>query len=319
MIKKKPDTCGLPCVRPMLSEADKSKLIHGNKNYVLQEKYDGTRGLLYIEGGKVSRLVSRYCTNDLLLNFPEILKEAQHIRSPDVILDGEITFFNKKDNPFFLTATATHALKKKYRVKYMVFDVLKYNGKRTCGMPLTERLELLKNIVPEYLNHIKVVPTYTNPNEYKKIYNKIVRRKGEGVMLKLNDSKYVPNSREFWVKVKKEQTEDCIVCGITYGLGRRKKRFGALILGQYHNGTLRYVGNVGAGFTDAAVNDFYKVIMSMPNSSNPFTKNVYNVQKWVRPEIVVEVKCMERTDDGMMRLPIFLRIRNDKLAKECRY
>ena len=201
----------------------------------------------------------------------------------------------------------------------MVFDIIEYNGKRTTHMPLTKRLELLNSIIPANLKHIKLIKTYSDPSKYPSIYNKIVKRKGEGVMLKEKISKYVPGSREHWVKVKKEQTEDCVICGITEGLGRRKKTFGALILGQYHNGVFRYVGNVGAGLSDAMLKEFLRTFASMPASDNPFGTKVYHVKKWIKPKYVVEVKCMERTDYGMLRLPVFLKVRNDKQPIDCKF
>lgn len=318
MTKKKPPVCSR-CFPPMLADAQKNKLADKNKRYVLQEKFDGTRGILHIINGHAVGLISRYCETNFLKNFPEILADSAHIRSKNCILDGEITFFDQNDNPFFLTAAATPATKKKYTVKYVVFDVLEIDGKKIVGLPLMSRLELLKKLIPASLKHIKVIRTYENPMQYQKIYNEIVARKGEGVMLKQKTSKYVPGSRKHWVKVKKEQTEDCIICGITEGLGRRKKVFGALILGQYHDGRLMYVGNVGAGLSDEVIESFYNTFMKMPDAVNPFGTDIRHVKKWIQPHYVVEVKCLERNDSGMLRLPVFLRVRGDKHPKDCRF
>jgi len=308
------------CIRPMLADAQKNKLYTHNKTYVLQEKFDGTRGMLYKVGDKVTGLISRYCDADFTINFPEIVKDAKSIKANQCVLDGEITFFDERKNPFFLTAAATPSTKKHYTVRYMVFDIIEYDGQRVTNLPLTMRLELLKKIIPPSLKHIKVIKTYTDPKKYLSIYKGIVKRKGEGVMLKKKDSKYVPGSREDWVKVKKEQTEDCVVAGITHGLGRRKKTFGALILGQYDKtGKLIYVGNVGAGLSDAMLREFLKTIHAMPEAPNPFGVRVNYVKKFVKPCIVVEVKAMERTDYGRLRLPVFLRVRSDKESQDCKF
>jgi ATP-dependent DNA ligase len=308
------------CIRPMLADAQKNKLYAHNKQYVLQEKYDGTRGMLYKVGDKVTGLISRYCDTDFTINFPEIVKDAKYIKAKQCVLDGEITFFDDKMNPFFLTATAVPSTKKKFNVRYMVFDIIEYDGERVTNLPLTMRMELLKKIIPPSLKHIKVIKTYTDPKKYPSIYKAIVKRKGEGVMLKKKDSKYIPGSREEWVKVKKEQTEDCIVCGITHGLGRRKKTFGALILGQYDKtGKLIYVGNVGAGLSDAMLKEFLKTITAMPEAQNPFGVRINYVKKFIKPCIVIEVKAMERTSYGRLRLPVFLRVRNDKSPEGCTF
>jgi ATP-dependent DNA ligase len=302
----------------MLADDKKHKLYAKSNQYVLQEKYDGTRGMLYKVGDKVTGFISRYCDTDFTINFPEIVKEAKFIKANQCVLDGEITFFDSNKNPFFLTAGAVPSTKKKFLVRYMVFDIIEYDGQRVTNLPLTMRLELLKKIIPPSLKHIKVIKTYTDPKKFPTIYKTIVKRKGEGVMLKKKDSKYIPGSRDEWVKVKKEQSEDCVVAGITHGLGRRKKTFGALILGQYDKtGKLIYVGNVGAGLSDAMLKEFLKTINAMPEAPNPFGVKVNYVKKFVKPSLIVEVKAMERTSYGRLRLPVFLRVRNDKEPQDC--
>jgi len=308
------------CIRPMLADAQKDKLYTHSKQYVLQEKFDGTRGMLYKVGDKVTGLISRYCDTDFTINFPEIVKDAKSIKAKQCVLDGEITFFDDNMNPFFLTATAIPSTKRKFSVRYMVFDIIEYDGQRVTNLPLSMRLELLTKIIPPSLKHIKVIRTYTNSKKFASIYKAIVKRKGEGVMLKKKDSKYVPGSREEWIKVKKEQTEDCVVCGITHGLGRRKKTFGALLLGQYDKtGKLVYVGNVGAGLSDAMLKEFLQTINAMPEAQNPFGVKVNYVKKFIKPVLVVEVKAMERTSYGRLRLPVFLRVRNDKSPEDCKF
>jgi ATP-dependent DNA ligase len=318
-VKKKTPVV-IRCIRPMLADAQKDKLYTHNTQYVLQEKYDGTRGMLYKVGDKVTGLISRYCDTDFTINFPEIVKDAKYIKAKQCVLDGEITFFDDKSNPFFLTATAVPSTKKNFKVRYMVFDIIEYDGQRVTNLPLTTRMELIRKIIPSSLKHIKAIKTYTDPKKYPSIYKSIIKRKGEGVMLKKKDSKYIPGSRKEWIKVKKEQTEDCLICGITHGLGRRKKTFGALILGQYDKtGKLIYVGNVGAGLSDAMLKEFLKTITAMPEAQNPFGVKVNYVKKFVKPCIVIEVKAMERTSYGRLRLPVFLRVRNDKAPEGCTF
>ena len=245
-----------------LQYPNKSKLRKHNSRYILQEKYDGTRGILYKRNGEITGFISRYCDNDWRERFPDIVHEAKFIKTKNCVIDGEITFFKSNGHPFFLTAAATPATKKDFDVKYMVFDILELDGKNITKLPLLKRLELLNQIIPPNLKHIKVIKSYDKQSEFPKIYNKIISRKGEGIMLKKKTSEYVPNSRDHWVKIKKEQDEDCVVVGITEGLGRRKWTFGALILGQYHNGKLTYVGNVGSGLSDNDLIEFYTVIMA---------------------------------------------------------
>jgi len=304
----------------MLAEPRKDGLSGGvNKKYILQEKFDGTRGIMHIKNGNVVGLINRTCDSDYMSKFPEIISEAKYIKAKDCILDGEITFFKKGGHPFFLTANAKPETKKPYDIKYMVFDIVALNGKSVKGLPLMDRLKLLEQIIPSNLNHIKVIKTFQDTGKFQKMYKQIIKREGEGVILKHKESKYVAGSREHWIKLKKQKDADCVIVGITNGTGRRKWTFGALVLGQYHNGKLQYVGNVGVGLSDAMLADLYKVITEMKEIENPFGGKMGFVKKFISPTIVAEVKYLERTNTGILRLPVFSRIRTDKHPKDCTF
>jgi bifunctional non-homologous end joining protein LigD len=308
------------CFVPMLAEPRKDHLKSGvDKKYILQEKFDGTRGIMYIKNGVVTGLINRTCDSDYAKKFPEIVNEAKYIKTKNCILDGEITFFKKSGHPFFLTANAKPETKKSFEIRYMVFDIVSLNNKSVKHLPLMERLKILEQIIPSNLSHIKVIKTFKDTNKFQKMYKQIVKREGEGVILKHKESKYVTGSREHWVKIKKEKDADCIVVGITNGTGRRKWTFGALVLAQYHKGKLTYVGNVGVGLSDETLADFYKVITEMKEAKNPFDGRMGFVKKFVPPVIVVEVKYLERTNTGILRLPVFSRIRTDKNPKDCTF
>lgn len=319
------------CINPMMAASDESRLTSQKinyKSYALQEKFDGTRGLLFKRGDFVKGIIGRNCNTDFLENFPEIVEEALKIPARSFTLDGEITFFNDKDHPFFLTARATYPQKRKYKVRYMVFDILEVDGESLKNKTFEKRREILKSMIPGRFNYIKIVPTYYTPSKYRDIYKKILRRGGEGVMLKKKRSKYIEGDREHWLKIKKKSTEDCAVFGITEGSGRRKSitthgnprpMFGALVLGQYHRGRLYYVGNVGAGLSDDIIKFLYTIIDQMPPAHNPFNEKVYNVKKFIKPKVVVEVDFLERTADRKLRLPVFKRIRIDKDPADCTF
>ncbi len=96
----------------------------------------------------------------------------------------------------------------------------------------------------------------------------------------------------------------------------RESIFGALILGQYENGKLRFVGKC-SGFDVSTMNDIYNYIRKMPETPNYLGVNIPNASKFVKPSMVVEVMYMQRTPNGMLRHPRFIRIRTDKLPESC--
>jgi bifunctional non-homologous end joining protein LigD len=260
-------------------------------------------------------MVGRSHKNDYSSNYPEIVAEIRKINH-DFIMDGELTFF-QNGRPVFLTALATPESKTKYKVKYMTFDLLEINGRNLMGNSTLFRLEMLQKLIPSKMYYIKVVKTHYKPETFHTIYDNIVNvKKGEGVVIKHVNAPYIEDHRGHWIKIKKVSTEDCVVCGITHGTGARESTFGALILGQYENGKLRFVGKC-SGFDVATMNEIYKNVRKMPETSNYLGVNIPKASKFVKPIMVVEVMYMQRTPNGMLRHPRFIRIRTDKLPGSC--
>jgi ATP-dependent DNA ligase len=307
-------------VHPMHGVSDGRYL--GREGFLLQRKYDGTRAIVFRDGDQVI-MRGRSWKNDYAPKFPEVAKDLKKSRYKKFILDAELTFFKGKQDAF-LTVLATREVQEKegVTIKLMVFDIIELNGKKMGDLPIEERLKVLKTVIPSGLKHVEVVKTFKDPKKFKKIFADVTRKHGEGVFLKAVKSKYLEGAREDirsedWVKVKKIRTGDCVIVGMTKGLGWREPYFGALILGQYANGKLVPVGNA-SGFDTDTMKDLNKKLEDMPKANNPFTSPVSGVKKYVAPKLCVEVKYMERTKYGIMRHPIFLRVRNDKLPKDCR-
>lgn len=301
-------------IKPMLAQGNPYEKPFKQPNYVLQEKFDGTR-ILAINDGKKWHMVTRSWKNEVGDKFPEVIKDLNKINSKDVILDAELTFF-KGGKSEFLTVLAKPETKKGYVAKLLVFDVIRYNGNVT-QLPLMKRLELLRKILPKS-SHVELVKTITTPTSFQKVYNDIVKKQGEGVIMKKKDSKYIFDTRKNWVKIKKIYTEDVVVVGLTYGEGKRAATFGALVLAQYDKtGKLTIIGKA-SGFDDATGLKLYRAVSTMPDAGNYLHSPMPDVKKWVSPKIVVEVKYYEKTPYGILRHPVFLRIRDDKSPKDCK-
>ena len=133
-------------------------------------------------------------------------------------------------------------------------------------------------------------------------------------------SVYEPGKRSSsWLKVKATQTGDFVVGGFTQGKASRAP-LGALLLGYWEGGKLRYASHVGSGFDDAALAEAKKRLTPLRRDSCPFAEKpeLPNPTIWVEPELVVEVKFQDWTDEGSLRAPVFLRFRDDLKANEVR-
>jgi bifunctional non-homologous end joining protein LigD len=151
------------------------------------------------------------------------------------------------------------------------------------------------------------------------LYFEAAQRNGfEGVVAKRLDSPYLPGVRSaHWVKFRKSTGFDLVVGGYTTGHGKRKDTFGALLLGAYTpDGAFVYVGRAGSGFSreEAVIICTRLKRTDVPLFSNPPKEPGAH---WTLPNLVVEVKALEVTRNKIMRFPVFLRVRNDKSAREC--
>jgi bifunctional non-homologous end joining protein LigD len=144
----------------------------------------------------------------------------------------------------------------------------------------------------------------------------------EGIIAKRRDSAYESGRRsKHWLKVKATQSDEFVVGGYSAGLGGRADTFGALLLGYPgDDGRLTYVGHVGSGFDDRTLVDLRKRLEAMRADGRPFSEEppLKTPTTWVRPELVAEVKFAQWTEDGHLRAPVFLRLREDKPATEVR-
>jgi ATP dependent DNA ligase C terminal region len=147
---------------------------------------------------------------------------------------------------------------------------------------------------------------------------RLAKEKGlEWVIAKRKSSIYRPGKRSpDWLKIKSRPQQEFIVCGLTKGKGSRK-HFGALLLGAYRNGKLRYFGHSGTGFSERGMKEtidrLKPLFTDKPTVENP--PKIPEKIQWVQPKLVCEVAFAEWTLDGELRQTTFLG-RDDKRPEE---
>jgi bifunctional non-homologous end joining protein LigD len=147
----------------------------------------------------------------------------------------------------------------------------------------------------------------------------------EGIIAKRADSAYAPGRRtRDWLKIKLRHEDEFVVAGYTRGTGSRAATFGALVLAVYDKRELRYVGNVGTGFTDDEIERLLAALKPLRRPTSPFAAapkmprvRAADVQ-WVEPTLVVQVRYGEWTHDDHLRHPVYLGLRDDRPARSVR-
>src|SRR5205814_7146289 len=138
---------------------------------------------------------------------------------------------------------------------------------------------------------------------------------------KRRDSTYEAGRRTgAWVKVKHTLRQELVIGGWIPGEGRRTERIGALLMGYYEHGRLRYAGRVGTGFTEATLDDLARRLGPLKSERNPFdiAPKLPRLAVFVEPRLVAEIELREWTSDGIMRAPSFKGLRADKAAEAVR-
>ncbi|MBC8034180.1 MAG: DNA ligase D [Chitinophagaceae bacterium] len=282
-----------------------------DKDWIFEIKWDGYRAIAEI-ADKSIRLYSRN-GNSFADTYPLVTKALEAIEY-DAVLDGEIVVLDDEGNPSF-QLLQHYGEDPEHPMMYYVFDLLALNGQDTTQLTLLERKELLEKIIPphdtiKYAEHIA--------EDGVDFFRVSTEKKLEGILAKKASSMYFTGARSAdWLKIKNHGSQEVIITGFTAPSGGRKY-FGALVLAVKEKGKLLYAGHTGSGFSDAALKEMWDRLQPLVTGSSPFNEKVKTNMPvtWVKPELVCEVKFTELTRDGKMRHPIFLRLREDKTAKD---
>lgn len=223
-------------VRPMLATLV-DQPFH-KPGWVYEEKYDGYRILAYKEGASVT-LLSRNA-NDRTEAFSRIAKAVAALPARTLLLDGEAVAFDRKHVSRFQLLQVG-----KSELVYAVFDCLFANGQDFRREPLSVRRTALEETVKT--NAALLVSRRLSSNGLA-AYKLAQRKQYEGVLAKDESSPYIEGRSSKWVKFKVHQEEEFVIAGYTAPAGSRE-HFGALLLGIYDRGKLRYAGKVGTGFS----------------------------------------------------------------------
>jgi bifunctional non-homologous end joining protein LigD len=313
-----------PQFRPMM--ADPGGKPFDDPAWVFEPKLDGVRTLVYLGMNSV-RLVSR-TGRDQTLQYPEFGRMFERVTAENAVLDGEIVAFDSEGRPSFQrlqqrmnlqSKSEVDRVRREVPVQLFVFDVLWLDGQDLTKLPLTERRARLEEVVVPGKG---IDVTLVVPEHGMALWESAKERGLEGVMAKRAASRYQPGKRSpDWKKVKVLNRDDFVILGWTPGQGGRGSSFGALMLGAYVGGELRWVGQVGTGFTDRTLADLMARLeplqVDRPAVDDPELRRVVGA-RFVRPELVASVEYLQVTDGGRkLRAPSFKGLRDDVLPEDC--
>lgn len=287
-------------------------------SWIYERKLDGVRCLAF-RSGKKTRLLSRNKKNQND-TYPELVDAIGKQKTEAFIVDGEIVAFEKGVTSFsrlqgrMQIKDCAKARRSNIAVYYYVFDILYLDGRDTTRLDLRDRKALLRRAL-RFKDPLRFT-THRNEKGVR-FFDEACRKGWEGLIAKRADAPYVHKRSTDWLKFKCVNQQELVVGGYTDPQGERIG-FGALLLGYYDDGDLRYAGKVGTGYDDETLKKLGERLSSIERKSSPFADEEISKKgvHWVTPKLVAEIGFTEWTADGRLRHPRYLGLRHDKKAED---
>ncbi len=309
------------------------------KDLVYEPKYDGIRAIALVEPAQPQPRIRFWSRlgNEKTSQFPELAATlatwAREINVP-IVLDGEIVALDDHRRPagFQRLQGRIHVTVPGYRssrpitspqeqpTAFIAFDLLRDGDDDLRALPLVERRARLARLFEEHPPTSDALRLSEQAVGDGRTLLARARKEGwEGLVVKAARSPYRDGRRTpEWRKMKITNEDEFVVGGWTEPKGARSY-FGSLILGTHDEaGRLVHAGDCGTGFSGAELERLWKLLKPLETSECPFYVKPKTLGRphWAKPKLVVQVRYTEWTDDGRLRHPTYLGLRDDKRPEE---
>ena len=275
-------------------------------------KYDGYRTLIAVGGGKAKAFTRTGL--DWSDRFAPIVAAAAATIPRPALIDGEVVALDADGRPSFQALQAS--LKEGTgTLAFFAFDLLSLAGKDLTGAPNIDRKRALEEL-------LKGVPAPIHYSEHvtgngEKLFDSLCKEGMEGIVSKRADAPYRVGLRtRTWLKIKCLHRQEFVVLGWTPS--DKGRGFRSLLLGVHEGEGLRYAGKVGTGFGMDLIDDLMARMKPLERKTAPVDAPRAAVRgaHWITPKLVAEIAFTEVTDEGLLRHPSFIGLREDKPEAE---
>jgi bifunctional non-homologous end joining protein LigD len=287
-------------------------------HWLYEIKWDGVRALCLIKDGKLEIQTRR--GNRCEKQYPELADLPSHLNAKTAWLDGEICVLDEKGRSRFeliqprigANALAAPHLAETSPVTLFLFDILYLDGYDVRGVALEDRKRLLNSIVTPS-DHIRLSDSFDTDGV--QMFEAARQMNLEGILAKDRRSTYVSARTSHWLKLKVQSEQEFVIAGFTDG---ERDYFGALVLAYEKEGKWLHAGQVGTGFDQKLMKAIHARLKPLITKTCPFhpKPKIKDPVTWIKPEVVCQVRFLDWTQDGMLRAPVFVALRDDKPAEE---
>lgn len=298
-------------VKPMLA-----KEVPMNKwpeNKIVDYKYDGNRYQIHKQGDNV--IIFNRKGSIVTPQFQDVVERVREYEVVDCIMDGEIYPIKDDGSPaeHKLMGTRVHSkdhaeAREKVKVKWVIFDCLKFDGITVMDFPYWRRLEVIKHL-PDQAHRMK------EGDDVLAFYNRAINDGFEGIIVKDTTLPYEAGKRSAgWAKYKPPRIElDVAITTAKYGEGNRSNVFGTFGISVKSDSGFKSVGSIGTGFNET---DLVWLTNELRKNVENYSNGTYNLL----PRVVLEVSADLITQDAKgnygLRFPRCKRIRHDKFVAD---
>jgi bifunctional non-homologous end joining protein LigD len=287
-------------------------------DWLLERKFDGVRCVAHRHCDRI-RLESR-TGRDLTGTYPEVREALAGQCDQEFLLDGEVVAFDSDQTSFSRlqqrlgVTDPSLELVAAYPVVFCVFDLLELEGDDLRGLPLHERRGRLEAAIQQS-KAVQLSEAWSGDSQRR--FEQACRAGWEGLIAKRAQGTYVSGRSRDWLKLKCVAEQEFVIGGYTDPAGSRTD-FGALLVGYHEGDRFRYAGKVGTGYSAATLRDLGARLRTLQTSESPFVdaRPIPRGTHWTRPELVAQIGFAEWTNDGRLRQPRFLGLRDDKRPAE---
>jgi bifunctional non-homologous end joining protein LigD len=279
--------------------------------WIYEYKYDGYRLLLAVGNGVATAWTRN--GKDWSDKFKALVKAAARLPA-GCLIDGEAVAVDENGKPSFQLLQSTLKEQKGANLVFYAFDLLIDRGDDIRKLPTIERKQhlaaLMKGVQPPILYGDHVI------GRGEELFREICKLGGEGIIAKKSGSAYKNERSRDWLKVKCIQRQEFVIVG--WSESDKRIGFRSLLLATREKSKLTYAGKVGTGFNASLMQELMERMepLELDKAAVEVPRADRKGAHWLKPELVAEIAFAEFTEDGILRHPSFIALREDKPAKD---
>jgi bifunctional non-homologous end joining protein LigD len=287
-------------------------------NWIHEIKFDGYRIQARLDNGKVALLTRQAL--DWTEKFRPVAKAVSALGAKQAIMDGEVVSEDAHGVSSFSKLQQDLKEGRPENLIYDVFDLMYLNGRDLTPAPLEARKRALAALVAPLPKNGPIRYSESLTGSGQALFKRACQMHLEGIISKRRDAPYHAGRGGDWTKTKCSDRQELVVAGYAPS-SVDPHAIGALILGYYQDGRLRYAGRVGTGYTRRIATELYRQLQPLrtdrpPFGTTPKQETRARNARWVGPRLVAEVDFRGWTRDGLVRQASFQGLREDKPAKD---